>query len=234
MKKSAILFLILCCSAQLNAIRLRRGARRYHLHGAFSRAERALILHTGERATIQLSIHLPALRRAPLRLRFYPGKTAGGSTDLFKAGDTSGGLILIRNCRLLIRQKRLLETLLHELTHAGLNLLGRSRLPLWLEEGTALLMAGQKPFPERLPRSIRSTAQLSLAIRKAVRKGGFSAWKLLKPLYARARSLTVLLARQGYIKFFRFLRKVKQGTPLRRALHNHYETTPEELWSRSD
>ena len=226
--------LLICLTPPLQAAKIRRGPRLYDLHDSFRKNEIVHIRKIGEEAVRELDNYFPGLSRRVLRIRLTPFRARGRNGDLYRAGGTSGNIILIQNCRLLLQQHRLRKTLTHELTHAALDGLGGSRLPLWLEEGTALLFAGQKPFKNRIPAHIDSPRKLSGAIRNAVRRGGFTAWRKLKPLYARARTMTILLAGRGYRRFVRFLTSIKRGRPLRTALQQFYNTTTGELWRKSE
>ena len=198
------------------------------------RSEQALLADCSRQARAALAPHFPLLAALPVTVHAWPAQAPGADGDLYNAGRSSGRIILIQNIRLLIRQNRLRTVLLHEFSHLALATLGRSALPLWLEEGCALYYSGERIQPlQPFPAEIRSLTELSTALTRAAARGGFSGWQALEPLYGRALRITGFLARDQE-RFLPFLSDLKQGAPFAPTLARHYGLTATALWRRHE
>jgi len=199
-----------------------------------SHAEASLCQSAVVLAQARMGQIFPWLRaRSMPRVRFFPAGAPEGSASPWVGGiyHANDHRIDIQHVPRLISQGRLEWTVQHEFVHAALALSGTARLPLWLEEGSAIYLSAQTL--DETDRSItpaRSIAQLESGFRTHSISRNQSAWIHLKMYNRQARAIiAALVERNGIEHFTGFLRTLKNGTPFSQALASWYGLAPSEL-----
>jgi len=170
--------------------------------------------------------------RAP-QFSFHAGAAEGTPASSWAGGYylRDKHIIYVQHVPVLIDQGRLLQTMQHECVHAALALTGTARLPLWLEEGSAIYFSGQELL--RAPEGARTAgnlAALEANIRTLSAQNDQAAWEEIRASHAQARRVVErLVNRLGTAHFVNFLRVLKNGTPFAQALASYYALEAREI-----